>query len=430
VTDLEHSPFIDPFDNATQQALPELIEQFHADGQWLVRTPMWFLVVGYEETKELWKDDRFATPIPTILEMQGVTEGLLHDRASNNILARNDDDHTRIRRLVSPAFTPKAVDQLRPMMRSYLHERVDAIAPAGRCEFVTEVAEAYPIAIICELVGAPRSDWPLFSRWADSIFKQAGFELATTLPEIEGAYVELEAYLDELITRRTADPGDDLLSQLIATSAADGDRLNPTELIDVVTAILIGGTDTTRNQLGMAVLLLTQRPGAWDRLVGDPEAVRLAVDEVLRYEPTASGTMRVATEDVTYRDVTFPKDAVLLLSSHAANRDPSAVSICPHQFSPEARRDGWTTLTFGTGRHYCLGANLARAELQEALAVLPARLGDLTVVGEPEMKPPMGLHGPRRLELTFTARSTSRRGSKHPAQPPNQSSAAGRARYA
>lgn len=400
MTSLDSCPFLDPFDEATQQAMPDLVAGFHEEGRWLVRTPLWSTVIGYAEAKELWKDDRFATPIPTMLEMQGVTDGLLHDRASNNILARSDDDHTRIRRLVSPSFTPRAIDPLRPMMRAYLHERIDALSPAGGCEFVADIAEAYPIAVICELVGAPRSDWPLFSRWADSIFKQAGFELATTLDEIEAAYVELEAYLDDLITRRTAGPGDDLLSRLIATSM-DGDRLSKPELIDIVTAMLIGGTDTTRNQLGLAVQLLLAAPGTWARLADDPEAVRLAVDEVLRFEPTAAGTMRVATEDVTYRGVAFPKGSLLMLSSTAANRDPSAVDHGPHEFDPTARRDGWTSLAFGTGRHYCLGANLARAELQEALAVLAVRLPDLAIVGEPVMKPVMGIYGPARLDVSF-----------------------------
>lgn len=400
MTSLDACPFVDPFDEATQDAMKDLVAGFHDEGHWIVRTPLWSTVIGYAEAKELWKDDRFATPIPTMLEIQGVTDGLLHDRATNNILARSDDDHTRIRRLVSPAFTPRAIDALRPMMRSYLDERLDALADDGRCEFVADIAEAYPIAVICELVGAPRSDWPLFSRWADSIFKQAGFELATTLDEIEGAYVELEAYLGDLIERRTADPGDDLLSRLIATTM-DGDRLSPTELVDIVTAMLIGGTDTTRNQLALAVMLLLGQPGAWRSLAGDPEVIRLAVDEVLRFEPTASGTMRVATEEVTYRGVTFEPGALVMLSSTAANRDPAAVAACPHDFDPTARRDGWTSLAFGTGRHYCLGANLARAELQEALGVLTERLPDLAIVGEPEMKPVMGIYGPARLDVAF-----------------------------
>jgi cytochrome P450 len=397
-------PFADPFDEATQQAMPELFADLHARGEWLVRTPMWSMVIGYDEAKDLWRDDRFATPIPAMLEVQGVTDGLLHDRAANSILARSDDDHTRIRRLVSPAFTPRAIDRLRPTMRAYLHDRVDAVIEAGHCELVADIAEAYPIAVICEIVGAPRSDWPLFSRWAASIFKQAGFDLATDLPEIEAAYVELEAYLDDLVSRRTAHPGDDLLSQLIATSA-DRDRLSKPELIDILTAMLIGGTDTTRNQLGLAVLLVLGCPGTWERLAGDDEALRVAVDEVLRFEPTASGTMRVATEEVTYRGVTFPEGALVMLSSQAANRDPSVVTDQPHRFDPAARRPGSTALTFGTGRHYCLGANLARAELQEALSVLTTRLTDVAIVGAPEMKPFPGLRGPRRLDLAFTPRA-------------------------
>jgi len=393
-------PMFDPFDPSTQNRLTKLVADLHDQGHWIYRSPLWLGVIDYGAARELWRDERFtAATSVTILELQGITEGPIHERAARNILSVPLADHSRIRRLVSPSFTPRSIDRLRPMMRSYLDERIDELGPAGRCEFVADVAKGYPVAIICEILGAPHSDWPLFSRLADSIMKQVGFTVAENRVEIEGAVAELEEYVDALIDERRRRLRDDLLSELVA-AADDGDRLSKLELRDLVTALILGGTDTTRNQLGIAVMWLARHPGQWDRLRGESSGAARAVEEVLRFDPTGAGTLRIASEDVTYRGLTFEAGTVLLLSSSAANRDPKHVS-CPHQFDTTAERQSWTTLTFGTGRHYCLGANLARAELQEALAVLPARLANLRLDGEPDMKPFFGLTGPARLPIMF-----------------------------
>ena len=399
-TSTDELPMLDPFDPTTQNRLNEHVAELHSQGHWIHRTPMWLSVIDYEAARELWRDDRLtAGTSATILELQGITDGPLHERAKRNILSVPLEDHTRIRRLVSAPFTPRSIDRLRPMMRTYLHERIDELGPAGRCEFVADFANGYPIAVICEILGAPRADWPLFSRLADSIMKQVGFAVAEHRVEIESAIAELEDYVDALIDERRRHLQDDLLSELVA-AADDDDRLTALELRDLVTALLLGGTDTTRNQLGIAVMCLARYPDQWDRLSRNPSGAALAVDEILRFDPTGAGTLRIVSEDVTYRGLTFEAGAVLLLSSSAANRDPKAVS-CPHQFDTTAERQGFNALTFGTGRHYCLGANLARAELQEALAVLPARLHNLRLDGEPELKPFLGLTGPARLPITF-----------------------------
>ncbi|WCO67225.1 cytochrome P450 [Iamia majanohamensis] len=397
------TPTLDPLDPATQARLDVLVAELHAAGHWLYEGPLWTTVISDAAARDLWRDDRFATPMTSMLELQGITDGPLHARTQRNILALEGDDHSRVRRLVSPSFTPRSVARLRPRMRSYLHDRIDEVGPAGRCELVTAIAETYPIAIIGEVVGAPPADWPLLSRLADTVMQVVGFDVAALQGEIEGAYVELEAYIDALVAERRRAPTEDLLSDLVRASDADGDRLAALELRDLVTSLLLGGTDTTRNQLGLAVLHLARHPDQWARLGDDPAAVPAAVDEVLRFDPTASGTMRVATEDVTYRDVTFPAGSMVMLSSSASNRDPAVVG-CPEAFDTAADRPGWSSLAFGTGRHFCLGANLARAELQEALTILPARLRDLRLDGEVEMKPFMSLYGPARLPVAFTHR--------------------------
>lgn len=159
--------------------------------------------------------------------------------------------------------------------------------------------------MICELVAAPTEDWPKFSAWASQIFKMFNFNLAEDLPLIEAAITELEAYLEALIDQRRSSPGDDLLSELLAVED-EGDRLSHRELVDLVSALLLAGTDTTRNQLGLGMLHLARDPEQWRRPIGDPTLVPRAVEEILRFEPTVAATPRVTVEDVDYRGVCSP----------------------------------------------------------------------------------------------------------------------------
>jgi len=393
-------PFVDIFDPDAAANLPTQLAGWFEEGHWVVRTPLWYSVIEHDAVRELQKHPDLHTLGVRLLEMQGVNEGYLHEASTRLILSLEGDDHTRIRRLAAKAFTPRAVEQFRPMMRTFLEQRLDAISAKGRCEFMADVAEAYPIAVICQLVGAPRADWPLFSAWAEQVFKQFNFNLGTDLPDIEQAAQEMETYLEELVAQRRANPGNDLLSELIAVEETDGDRLTHRELLDLVSALLLAGTDTTRNQLGLAVMAFCEHPDQWQRLADDPRLVPGAVEEILRYQSTVAATPRVTVADVDYRGVTFPAGTMVALLTQAADHDPRVVT-CPADLNIEADREGWSHLAFGSGPHYCLGANLARAELQEALTLLPARLPNVRLDGTPEMKPFLGIYGPRTLPIAF-----------------------------
>ena len=310
------------------------------------------------------------------------------------------DDHARLRRLVAPAFTPAAADRLRPFMREVVGGLVDGFSASGRCEVVQDLCEPYPIPIICELFGAPKEDWRRFSAWATDIFRIFNQNLAEDLPLVEAAGAGLEAYIDELITSRRATPGDDLLSVLIAIEE-EGDRLSNQELVSLAVAVLMAGTDTTRNQLACALALFAEYPGQWSQLAARPDLAPRAVEEVMRYLGAVRGTVRVTPEDVVFRDVLFPRGTLVSVSLAGANRDPDLYDE-PDTFDITAER---TTqqMTFGSGIHHCMGAALARAELQEALVLLSRRLPDLAVDGPIEWKPPtFGIWGPARLPLRFT----------------------------
>ena len=367
---------------------------------WLARAPLGYVVTRYEDVAALLRERRFHSALAMLPELSGVQDDEFLSRRRRSILALEGEEHARLRRLVAGAFTPRAADRLRPFMREVVGGLVDEVAPRGRCELVADVCEPYPIPIICELLGAPKDDWKLFSRWATDIFRIFNGDLQTDLPAIKAASAELDEYVRDMIADRRSRPADDLLSDLIAAEEA-GDRLSTDELVMLAEAVLMAGTDTTRNQLACSVALLSGHPGQWSLLAERPEVAPRAVEETMRHLGAVRGTARIAAVDIEYRGVLFPAGTLVSTSLAAANfdaevwEDPDRVDV-----TREAKQ---MQMTFGSGIHYCLGASLARAELQEALPLLARRLPDLALDGPIEWKPPtFGIWGPARLPLRFT----------------------------
>jgi cytochrome P450 len=392
-------PDIDLLNAPTRAERRRLIVQARASGAWLVRTPAGYLVISYEDAVAILRDRRFHNFSSRLAELAGAASEEFRARQRPSILAAEGDEHARLRRLVAPAFTPKAADRWRPAMREVMNRLVDTVAPDGRCEAVSDICDPYPIPIICRLLGAPEEDWKLFSRWAADLLRIFNFNFAQDWPLIVAAQDEMSDYMRDLIERRRQDPADDLLTDLIAAEEA-GDRLSPQELESMAVSVLVAGTDTTRNQLACTMALFTEHPDQWAKLADRPELAPRAVEESLRFLGAVAGTGRFASEDIEYRDVLFPKDVGVSTSFVAANLDPS-VFPDPETFDI-TRQPAQAHLTFGSGIHFCLGAWLARAELQEALPILAARLPELAVDGAIAWKPnAVGIWGPARLPLTF-----------------------------
>jgi len=212
---------------------------------------------------------------------------------------------------------------------------------------------------------------------------------------------ELDEYVRRMVDQRRLEPADDLLSHMIAVEE-EGDRLSTGELVMMTEAVLMAGTDTTRNQLACSVALLAEHSDQWARLAADPELAPRAVEETMRHLGAVRGTARIASEDIEYRDVLFPAGTLVVTSLATANFDPVAFPD-PHRFDIGREPAAAAQMTFGSGIHYCLGASLARAELQEALVVLSQRMPDLALDGPIEWKPStVGIWGPSRLPLRFT----------------------------
>jgi cytochrome P450 len=366
---------------------------------WLASTPLGYSVTRYEDCVSILRDRRFHSALRLLPRMAGIEDDSYLEERRQSILSMEGDEHTRVRRLVSPAFTPASADRLRPFMRDVVRGLVDKVSESGRCELVHDVCEPYPIPIICELLGAPKEDWKRFSDWATDIFRIFNQDLINDIGAIERASAELEGYVRNLIEERRAHPADDLLSAMIAIEQ-EGDRLSTDELVMLAEAVLMAGTDTTRNQLGCSVALFAQYPDKWARLAEDPTLAPSAVEETMRYLGAVRGTARFASEDIEYRDVLFPQGTLVFVTLAAANRDPEIFDD-PDEFALGAERDT-EHMTFGSGIHRCLGAALARAELQEALPLLAQRMPNLRLDGEIEWKPvTFGIWGPARLPLRF-----------------------------
>ena len=381
-------------------------ERFHAvieelrSRSWLCTAPMGFVVLDREASAFFLRTKSATFPGMKIAELFEVEEGPLLEQMRRNILHVNGDQHGRLRNLVNPAFTPRAADRWRPAMRAFLERLWEPLAGARACEFVDAFAKPYPSLTIATVMGAPLEDAPSLHRWSNLIQRQ--FDppsLMNERAEIEQACAEFYDWSDRLIERRRHEPGDDLISTLIAAEQ-EGDRLSDVECQNLVLNVLVGGVDTTQSQLAHGLRVFAAHPEQWSLLAERPELAPAAVEELLRYEPITPFTARLLHEEVEFRDVVFPADTVVMVCSFAGNRD--GVEGEPEDFDITAERGSAKPLTFGAGIHYCLGANLARAELQEALTFLAPRMPDLALDGEPELGSIHGIYGMERLPLTWT----------------------------
>jgi cytochrome P450 len=399
----------------TELSLPELDffdvglrgERFHrtmhelSEASWIATSPIGYFVLDRESAAFFLRTKSATFPGMKIAEMFEVPEGPLLEEMRRNILHINGDDHRRLRNLVNPAFTPRSADKWRPAMREFLERLWEPLANESSCEFVDAFAKPYPSLTIATVMGAPLEDAPKLHEWSNLIQRQFdGPSLMHERDAIERACAEFYEWAGALIERRKDDPSDDLISTLIAAEQ-EGDRLSDVECMNLVLNVLVGGVDTTQSQLAHALRLLAANPDQWRLLAEQPELAPAAVEEVVRYEPITPFTARLLHEDVEYRDVTFPEGTVVMVCAFTGNRD--GVEGDASEFDITADRGHAKPLTFGAGIHYCLGANLARAELQEALAFLPARMPGLELAGEPELGSVHGIYGLDSLPIRWNS---------------------------
>ncbi|MGW2646044.1 cytochrome P450 family protein [Streptomyces sp. NPDC001393] len=356
-------------------------------------TPAW-LVTRYEDVRAaladpcLSLDKRHAAP--------GTYQGFpLPPALDANLLNMDPPDHTRIRRLVGRAFTPRRIQQLREPIRRTADRLLDALGPHGSTDLIASYAAPLPITVICDLLGVPEEHRLDFRVWTDA--------LVAPDPSRPGAgreaMVAMLGYFTRLLAAKREQPAEDLLSDLIAVRD-EGDRLSEDELMSLAFLILFAGYENTVQLIGNAVLALLRHPDQLAALRKDPAQLPLAVEELSRYEgPALFGIRRFAVQEVTISGVTVPAGETVWVSLSAANRDPARF---PDPDRLDLSRDASGHLALGHGIHYCLGAPLARAETEIALAALLERLPDLALgAGELRWRPSMRARGLVALPVTY-----------------------------
>ena len=381
-----------------------LLAELRGQG-WLASSPLAFLVLDREAGEFFLRARDTAFPGREIADLFGVTAGPLRTQIDANILNQRGERHRRLRALVGPAFTPRAADRWRPAMRAFLGQlwqRQEAGSRPGSGDFVAALAKPYPSLTIAAVLGAPDRDAPRLHEWSSLVQRQFDIRaLASEVPQIERAVVELQAYVEELLEQRRAEPGEDLITALLAAEE-QGDRLSHDECVNLVLNVIAGGIDTTQAQLSHAMRLFAAHPRQWELLREDPGLTPQAVDEVLRAEPITPFTARICTADLEHRGVTFPAGTIVAVCAERANREQDG----GEDFDITARRDG-RLLTFGAGTHFCLGSNLARAELEEALTFLAPRMPGLAAAGPAALGGVEGIYGIDELPLRWATAASS-----------------------
>jgi cytochrome P450 len=365
---------------------------------WLVKSPISYVVLDRESGEFFLRARQTRFPGQEIGELFGITGGRLAEQIEANILNLTGDRHRRLRGLVSPAFTPRAAQQWRPAMRQIAASLWTRRDGRTSCEFVSAFAGPFPARTIAEVIGAPQADAAALQEWSSWVQRQFDIRALAEQPgQIEQAVSELYDYVASLLDRRRSEPADDLISTLLVAEA-EGDRLSGDECVNLVLNVLAGGVDTTVAQLAHALRLFAAHADQWQVLRQRPELVPRAVDEVLRFEPITPFTARICTDQIEHRGVIFPAGTIVAICAERANREMAA----GEDFDITADRSGERALTFGAGAHFCLGQNLARAELEEAITFLAPLMPDLRLAGPVSLGGVEGIYNVESLPLAWS----------------------------
>lgn len=368
---------------------------------WLADMEIDVGVLRYDAMRELLADPRLHSSFLDFLVSFGVTGGPFYEWMGRSPLNRDGADHLRWRALMARTFTPRRVEGLRPFLRTAAHELIDGFANRGGCDFVATFADAYPSLGLCELIGVPQEDRATFRGWANTI--GLGFnpvEIAARIGEVDEALVRLLAYTAALAERRRAEPRDDLVTRIAVAALEEG--WSEEDAASFIGGLVFAGHETTKNQLGWMIAVLASRPDLWDAVAAGALSTRDVVEEVLRFRSAVTGVGRRVAQAVEYRGERLEPGTRVFFSIWSADQDETVFPRAD-ELDPVANREV-PHMAFGHGAHFCLGAALARAELEEALAALAARIGCPTVGEGAVWRAPAGINGPDRLPITYATR--------------------------
>lgn len=399
-------PFLDVLDPDFDFGSPEAMAA--QEKSWYADSPIGLLVLRHAEAQDLLRDRRLDHNGKGYIEQSGVFEGPIYDWFVPMINHHDGEHHRRLRGLVSKAFTPRMINELKPLVRAESERMAEEMAAARECDFVESFADPLPLAVMCRLLGVPNEDYDTFRLWTNDIgLVFSMVHGGDIVGRVEKAVVGLNEYVSSLMAEKARKPDDGLISTLVAAQRADS-QVSEEEVLNLLVTLVFAAHDTTCHQLSNAMVIFSERPEQWNLLAERPELAPQAIEEIIRWSPSTPIIYRCAAEDFEYGGLHIEKGTFLTMCAQTAGRDPRV-------FANGDTFDITNTSTvppllFGAGPHFCLGAPLARAEMCEALPALVTRLGPPTIAGPVTWRPPTGIHGPNELPLRFERRQTARRG--------------------
>ncbi len=388
-------PFLDVAD-PTFSIRSEQVRQAR-ERNWYARTNYGLAILRYDEVNQLLKSRKLRQGSAAWPAHNGVTSGPFARWWSSWILNQEGEEHFRLRRLLNPAFSKKALSSLTPYFTGLADELIDGFADSGRCEFVSEFAEPYAARVVATLLGLPEQEWRTIAAESATIGLAMGVTLQEDLPKIEQALAGLTAYCDAAVDDRRRHPRDDFTSRLVAAQQ-DEDRLSEQELRDAMVLVVFGGFDTTRNQLSLAMRTFLDHPDQWQLLAERPELGAAAVEEVMRVNPTTTWVTREALEDFTFEGVDIAAGTTLHMFAESAGTDPRAMDDVAFDITATDRPPHFG---FGGGAHHCLGHFVARIDMSVALPLLARRMPDIRYAAAPTWLPDSGNTGAVVLPVAF-----------------------------
>ena len=367
-----------------------------AKDSWIARSAFGYNILSYKDASAILKDGRWQAAIGLMADLNPYTTPEFKTRRKTGMLAIDGEAHRRLKRLVSPYFSPAMAERMRPEMRKIMIELIEPLIDT-EFDISKEIFSKYPTKIICQILGIPEGRLGDFNRWAEDLLSNWSNDFSKSTERILLSQKEMDEYIGTVIMERRNNPQTDLISML-ALSQDGEDFLNDEEITTLIETLVIAGLDTIHHQLGIMLAMLLESLDIWNNFVSNAQDRKKIIEELFRMGGTVSGTARIASEDIEHNDVLFPKGTIVFINLAAANMDTSIFS------KPEMLNIAHDEqhFAFGGGLHKCIGAALARAEIQEALDVIAEKMPTIKKIGEVRYCPEnSAVYGP--VSLTISA---------------------------
>lgn len=394
---LSQAPFLELSDPKMSVRSPEV--RAARDASWYARTPYGLAVLRYAEMGQLLIHPSLRQGSHAWPELNGVNSGLFAKWWGETILVTEGADHTRLRRLVNPAFTPKTVKGLMPDFERLTNSLMSSWIDTGECDFMKDFADPYAGRILTILIGLPEEAAQEILDLSADMGLALGVTYKESLPQIEAATERMCELVESVIEERFRNPGDDILSILVKTSAEEG-GMTYEELLNIGVMLAFAGVDTTRNQLGLGMSMFLDHPEQWEILAENPNLAMAAANECMRLRPTITWVTREAIEDFEFQGLEIAKGTTLHLMSESAGTDPEGFEEAPFDITDKRPKN----FGFGGGMHVCLGQVVAKNDMAVAYRLLSEKITNIRLNGDADFLPDSGNTGPTYLPIAFDRR--------------------------